>query len=198
VRPDHRDLRLPVDRAGQARVQDHFRTHAGEGAQRFREPHVVAVRDAEAADAGDVEDDEIAARRGVLLVRVPGKELAITSDHRAFGIDHRDGVVDLPAGRLEHRTGDQPDAVTPGDPAETVFARTRHRFGHPGARAAGIQFRGEHHVQPRKPPQRGVDFGLHEVRVVAVLAFELQPGDCDSAHLLVSRARTLASGPGRA
>ena len=76
-------------------MKDDLRAHPGQRPHRLREPHVVAIRQAETRDAGHIEDNAFAAGRHVDLVRRPRKHLAVARHHLTVGIDDRDRVVEV-------------------------------------------------------------------------------------------------------
>ena len=75
---------LAVAGRGQGGLDDHFRAEPGQLACGLREGAVVADRQTDPADAGNVEDDELAAGRG-LLVGLPGEDLAVAGHDLAEG-----------------------------------------------------------------------------------------------------------------
>src|SRR6185295_18460664 len=87
-----RQFYVAIDGVRHRRVQDDFRTQAGERARRLGEPHVVTDGKAEASHLLDVEDDGFRARRDTFLVRVERKHFSIARDYLARRIDDRGSV----------------------------------------------------------------------------------------------------------
>ncbi len=87
-------LHLAVSRRGQGRLDDDLGAEPRELARRLRERAVVADRQPDPTDAGDVEDHELVARCGP-LIGLPGEHLAVgRSDLTVRGHGDR-GVVDV-------------------------------------------------------------------------------------------------------
>jgi hypothetical protein len=156
--------------------------HPGERARRFREPHVVADRDPEAADVRNVEYGQPVARGDAVLVRLERVDLAVAGDDLPGRVDHRRGVVDAVAVTLVEGAGQEPQAVLAGDGAVAVFRRPRHRLGALERDPVSRELRDEHHVDPGKAAPDRRDLGRDRVQVVAVAEFQLQRSQTESAH----------------
>ena len=99
-----------IARGGLDEVEDELGATPGEMPGVLGEPDVVADREADLADAGQLDDLEARPHRR-RLVGAPGKNLAVARDALAVGGKHERGVVDAAVlGAFKHGAGYQPNA----------------------------------------------------------------------------------------
>jgi len=127
-------------------------------------------------------------RLDALLVGLEREHLAIAADHRALGIDHRDGVVDPVVHALEQRARDQPDAVAGRQLAERLLGRPGQRLGGTPQGPEHAQLAEHDHLHPGKTVHQHVD-PLGHGREVALGGRDrhLNPGDREGNHALSHR-----------
>ena len=177
-RPCDRQLDMPVDRAGQHRMQQHFRTHRRELPRRFGEPDVVADRQAKPSDIGDVKHDGPRAAGDPDLVGRKGKNLAVACDDATRRVEHRGLVEQLAVFAHVERARDQPDGVAARHIGEQPI-RLVERFRI--VRRNGAVWRKlaeQDHLDPGKPRHHLIDL-VSDRRDVLVSGGDLHLDTCD-------------------
>ena len=125
-------LHLAVAGRRQGGLDDQFGTEPRQLAHRLWEGSVVADRQADPADAGNVEHDELVAGR-CLFVGLPREHLAVGGGDLAERRHGNRGVVDVPVvAALVETAGHQPQAGLLRQPAHPVGRGAGDRLGHLG------------------------------------------------------------------
>ena len=166
-------------------MQQHLHPLRGQLPRGFREPDVIADRQAEAPDVRHVEDAKLRPRLDLRLIGPEGKHLAIARHDLARGIDDGGGVEDAAIlGSFEHRTGDQPDIVLARGvlkPRQAVIVERQREFRQ---RPKGCEFRKQHHLRPGKPRHQDVQPVKHAIGVgLKRVDVHLHAGDCERGHM---------------
>jgi hypothetical protein len=167
-------LARPIASSASRSIVEVFGAQPRERARRFRKPHVVADRNAEAAHVWHVESDEVCAWRDSPFVREEWKHLAIAGDDDAVGIDDRRGVEHLASAALAQRSGHQPKLVALRRGAQSCFRRTGQRLSVRRIGPQGGEFSDHGHRHPRKAAAQQVQLGIDLAEVVTAAQLELQ------------------------
>ena len=159
-------LRIAVQRVGQAGVQNNLGALPDKRARGLRKPRVIANRYAEYGHVRDLECHELPSRLDVALVGKERIHLTIPRDDLSVRVDHRGGVVDLPVLQLVETARQQPDAVLAGQGAETFLHRAGERLGGAWIGAERAEFAEHDHVDPWKAARDDTDLPGHGVDIV--------------------------------
>jgi len=176
------DIDVAVDRMRHYRMQDDIDAHRRELARRLRKPDVVAIEDAELADAFDIEGEELIPGLDALLQRQEWEHLAVASDNLAFGIDDRSRIVDAAFAALIHGTVYEPDAMMASHLAERIFGCARQRLGMLQERPITGEFREHHHLHPGEQMHCQIDALAHGLDIGAVAQLHLDSGNGKWRH----------------
>ena len=177
-----RDIDIAVDRMGHDRMQDDIDAHGGELPGCLGKPDIIAVEDAEFADAIDIESEEFLACLNPLLQWQERKHLAIASDNLAFRIEDRSGVVDGAVAALIHGAVDDPDTVMVRDVAERILRGAGQWLRILQQWPIASEF-GEHdQLHPGKQMHGQIDALAHGINIGTVTQLHLNAGNGKRRH----------------